>query len=65
MGSSQDPSSLHGKPFTAENLQESQELDSISQVINQVLNLHWRLPLAEVGVDPVDEGLALNAFLLI
>ena len=65
MGSSEDPTSLHGKPLTAENLQEGQELDSIPQVINEVLNPHGRLPLAEVGIDPVDEGLALNAFLFI
>ena len=65
MGSPEDPASLHGQPLTAENLQQSQELDSVSQVINEVLNPHGRLPLAEVGIDPVDEGLALYAFLFI
>ena len=65
MGSPQHSPSLHGQPLTTENLEESQELDSISEVISQVLNLHWRLSLAEVRVDPVDESFALDSFLFI
>ena len=61
----QHPASLHGQPLSREDLQQRKQLHSVAKVLNQVLNLHWRLPLAEVRVNPVDECLALNSFLFI
>ena len=62
---SEDSASLHGQPLSREDLQQRKQLHSVAKVLNQVLNLHWRLPLAEVRVNPVDECLALNSFLFI
>ena len=38
---------------------------TVAEIIDEVLHFHGRLPLAEVGVDPVHEGLALDTLLLI
>ena len=65
MRPSEDSTSLHGKSLPRENLQKSQQLHSITEILDQVVNLHRWLPLAQIGVDPVDECLALNSFLLI
>ena len=38
---------------------------TVAEIIDEVLHFHGWLPLAEVGVDPVHEGLALDTLLLI
>ena len=35
----QHPASLHGQPLTTEDLQQSQQPHSVTEVINQTLNL--------------------------
>ncbi len=45
MRPSQDPTFLHWKPYSGQDLKQGQEPRSVLQVVDQALNFEWRTPL--------------------